>query len=189
MLVGVGMEAEVRRHYLFLLLLLVVFLMYGSPYAALLLNRAMGSWSADAVEHDGSVTHMVFDPNLPPAEFVPIYPGASVVGSSRLVSKDAPSGVSFLELAVHGAARDVRDFYLSRLGAEGFAVDDHGTLGLNARAADFLGVAGAVSATRAATDDYIVVQISTEEGLVVRSRLVKLQWRKLSELIRAQPRR
>lgn len=177
-----------RRYHLFLLLLLVVFLMFGSPYAALLLNRAMGSWSADGIEHDGSVTHMVFDPSLPPADFVPVYPGASVVGSSRLTSRDAPSGVAFLELAVHGATQDIRDFYASRLAAEGFAVDDHGTLGLNPAAAEYLGVAGALSATRAATDDYIAVQISTEEGLVVRSRLVKLQWRKLSELAAAQPR-
>ena len=180
-------EAGVQR-YLFVLLLLAVAAMYGSPYAALLLNHAMGSWSADGVEQDGSVTHMVFDPNLPPAEFVPVYPGASVVGSSRLTSREAPSGVSFLELAVHGAAEQVHNFYLSRLEAEGFTVEDHGTLGLNPGAAAFLGVAGALSASRAATDDYIVVQISTEEGLVVRSRLVKLQWRKLSEL-NARPRR
>lgn len=175
-----------RRYHLFLLLLLVVFLLFGSPYAALLLNRAMGSWSADGIEHDGSVTHMVFDPHLPPAGFVPIYPGASVVGSSRLVSKSAPSGVAFLELAVHGRADDVRDFYVSRLAAEGFAVEDHGTLGLNAAGAAYLGIAGALSATRPPTDDYIAVQISTEEGLVVRSRLIKLQWRKLSELSAAQ---
>lgn len=177
-----------RRHYLFLALLLLVLVSFGSPYAALLLNQAMGSWSAEGIEHDGSVTHMVFDRSLPPADFVPIYPGASVVGSSRLVSKQAPSGVAFLELAVHGATDEVRDFYLSRLAAEGFAVEDHGTLGLNAAAAAYLGVAGSLSAARATTDDYIVVQISTEEGLLVRTRLVKLQWRKLSELAADQRR-
>ncbi len=171
-----------------MVLLLIVLVMYGSPYAALLLNRAMGSWSADAVEHDGSITHMVFDPNLRPAEFVPIYPGASIVGSSRLVSKQSPSGVAFLELAVHGPASDVRDFYVSRLTAEGFTVEDHGTLGLNTAAASYLGVAGALSAIRAATDDYLAVQIATEEGLVVRSRLVKLQWRKWSEMTPDQQR-
>ena len=34
--------------------------LYGSPYAALLLNRVMGPWSATAIEADGSTTWMEF---------------------------------------------------------------------------------------------------------------------------------
>jgi hypothetical protein len=176
----------VRRYRLFLLLLLVVALMYGSPYAALLLNRVMGPWSADAVEHDGSVTHMVFDANLPPADFIPVFPGASVVQSSRLVSEYAPSGFNSLELAVHGSAATVRDFYRARLEAEGFVVDDLGTQGLNTAAAAYLGVAGTLTAKRARTDDTVVVQIRTDEGLIVRTRLVQISWRKLSEWPKGQ---
>lgn len=182
-----GVEAGVRR-YLFLLLLLVVCLMYGSPYAALLLNRAMGAWSGTAVEQDGSVTHMVFDPNLPPADFVPVFPGASVVQSSRLVSKYAPSGFGSLDLAVHGSAEAVRDFYRSRLEAQGFIVDDLGTSWLNPAAAAYLGIALTLAAKRPASDDSVVVQIRTEEGLIVRTRLVQISWRKLSEWPKGQPR-
>jgi len=37
------------------------------------------------------------------------------------------------------------------------------------------------------SDDLVVVQIHGEEGIVVRSRLLQLQWRKLSELPAGQP--
>ncbi len=126
-------ERDVRRLLLGLVLIAVLF---GSPYAALVLNQVMGSWSATAIEQDGSVTQMTFDPNMPPPDFVPVFPGASVVQSSRVVSPAAPSGVGFIELAVHSSAEEVRDFYRARLAAAGFTVDDLGTQGLNAATAD-----------------------------------------------------
>jgi hypothetical protein len=178
----------VRRHYLFLALLLLVFIMFGSPYAALLVNRVMGAWSADGIEADGSVTHMVFDQDLPPPDFVPVFPGASVVQASRLVSKVAPSGVGSMELAVHGSTDQVRQFYRTRLEASGFAVADLGTQGLNAATAAYLGVAGTLSATRPATDDVVVVQIRDEDGILVRTRLLQVSWRKMSEWPAGQPR-
>ena len=176
-----------RRLHLFFAFLLVVYVLFGSPYAALLLNRAMGPWDASAVHHDGSVSHQYYDQDRPPPAFVPVYPGASVVQSVLMFSTNAPSGVGLIDLAVHGSLDEVRDFYRMRLEAEGFAVEDLGTLGLNAAAADYLGVAGTLSAKRQNTDDSVGVQIRTEEGVVVRSRLVQLSWRKLSEWPAGQP--
>lgn len=171
----------------FALALLLLAMLFGSPYAGLVLNRVMGSWSATATEHDGSVTTMVFDRNMPPADFVPVFPGGSVVQSSRVVSAAAPSGVGFLDLAVHASAAEVRDFYRSQWEAAGFAVDDLGTMGLNPAAAAYLGVDGALVAKRAATDDVVSVQIRSEEGILLRSRLLQVQWRKLSEWPAGQP--
>jgi hypothetical protein len=147
----------------------------------------MGPWSAGLGERDGSVSQLHFDPAMPPADFVPVFPGALVVQSSRLVSQDAPSGVGFLELAVHGSAEAVRDFYQARLAAAGFTVSDLGTQGLNAAAATYLGVDGTLVGKRPATDDVLVVQIRGEEGILVRSRLLQLNWRKLSEWPAGQP--
>jgi hypothetical protein len=172
----------------FLLILVLIAVLFGSPYAALLLNRVMGSWTATAIEQDGSVTHMSFGQDLPPPDYVPAFPGASVVQTSRVVSQQFPSGVGFVELAVHGSADEVRDFYRSRLEASGFTVDDLGTQGLNPAAAAYLGVAGTLAAKRPGTDDAVTVQIRTEEGIVLRSRLVQLSWRKLSEWPAGQPR-
>ena len=171
----------------FFLGLLLVALLFGTPYAALMLNRAMGPWSATGIERDGSTTAMQFDPAMAPADFVPIFPGASVVQSSRLVSRDAPSGVGFLELAVHASAAEVRDFYRSRLEGTGFTVDDLGTMGLNAAAAAYLSVDGTLAGKRPATDDVVIIQIRGEEGTLLRTRLLQLQWRKLSEWPAGQP--
>jgi hypothetical protein len=173
------------RRFLYSLILIAV--LFGSPYAAWLLNRVMGPWSAGLGERDGSVSQLHFDPSMPPADFVPVFPGALVVQSSRLVSQDAPSGVGFLELAVHGSAEAVRDFYQARLAAAGFTVSDLGTQGLNAAAAAYLGVDGTLVGKRPATDDVLVVQIRGEEGILVRSRLLQLNWRKLSEWPAGQP--
>ena len=91
------------RRFLFSLILIAV--LFGSPYAAWLLNRVMGPWSAGLGHQDGSVSQIHFDPTMPPADFVPVFPGALIVQSSRLVSRDAPSGVGFLELAVQGPGK------------------------------------------------------------------------------------
>jgi hypothetical protein len=172
-----------RRFILGLVLLAVLF---GSPYAALVLNQVMGAWSATAIEQD--VTQMTFDPNMPPPDFLPVFPGASVVQSSRVVSRAAPSGVGFIELAVYGSADAVRNFYQARLAAAGFTVDDLGTQGLNAATAAYLGLAGTLVGKRASTDDVLTIQIRDEEGILFRSRLLQLSWRKLSEWPSGQPR-
>src|SRR5438067_100813 len=172
----------------FLLGLVLLAVLFGSPYAALVLNQVMGSWSATAIEQDGSVTQMTFDPNLPRPDFVPVFPSASIVQSSRVVSKAAPSGVGFLELAVHGSAEEVRDFYQARLVAAGFTVDDLGLQGLNPATAAYLGMDGTLVGKRPATDDVLTIQIRDEEGILLRSRLLQLSWRKLSEWPAGQPR-
>src|SRR5437868_7061453 len=170
-----------------LLGLVLIAVLFGSPYAALLLNQVMGPWSATLTEANGSVSQLNFDPSMPPPDFVPVFPGALVVQSSRLVSQDAPSGIGFLELAVHGSAGEVRDFYQARLAAAGFTVSDLGTQGLNAAAAAYLGVDGTLVGKRPATDDVLTIQIRDEEGVLLRSRLLQLSWRKLSEWPRGQP--
>ena len=172
----------------FLLGLVLLAVLFGSPYAALVLNQVMGAWSATGIEQDGSITQFTFDPNLPRPDFVPVFPGASIVQSSRVVSKAAPSGVGVLELTVQGSAEEVRNFYQARLAATGFTVDDLGLQGLNAATAAYLGVAGTLVGKRSSTDDVLTIQIRDEEGILLRSRLLQLSWRKLSEWPAGQPR-
>jgi len=52
-------------------------------------------------------------------------------------------------------------------------VEDLGTPGLNAAAAAYLGVADTLFGKRPSSDDLISVQIGTEEGIVVRSRMAR----------------
>ena len=164
-------------------LILVVTLMFGASYASVLLNGLMGPWSAIGIEQDGSQTHMQFGQNLPRPAWVPVYPGASVVQGSRLVSAQAPSGFHSLELATRASLDEVKSFYTTELAAAGFAVEDHGIAPLNPMTAAYLGVDGTLIGKRASTDDIITVQIRTPDGLIP-SRLLQIHWRKIAEMPR-----
>ena len=161
-------------------LLLIVALVFGASYAAALINRVMGPSSATGILQDGSLTHMEFGTHLPRPAWVPFYPGAIVVGASKLTSVRTPSGTHSLELATRASLDEVRRFYTAELAAAGFEVTDTGTLSLNPATAWMLGIAGSLSGTRAATDDRIDIQIRTPDGLIP-SRLLQIHWRKISE--------
>ena len=164
-------------------LLVIVTLMFGAAYASVLLNGLMGPWSAVGIEQDGSRTHMQFGQDLPRPAWVPVYPGASVVQASRLVSTQAPSGFHSLDLATRASLEDIKRFYIAELGAAGFVVEDHGIAPLNPLTAAYLGIDATLAGKRASTDDIITVQIRSPDGLIP-SRLLQIHWRKISELPR-----
>ncbi|HSE74809.1 MAG TPA: hypothetical protein VLB05_09870, partial [Dongiaceae bacterium] len=70
-----------RRLFPFLVLIALIF---GASYASALINRIMGPWSSTAIHQDGSLSHMQFGVDLPRPEWVPVYPGAWVVGASKI---------------------------------------------------------------------------------------------------------
>lgn len=161
-------------------LLLVVAVLFGAPYASLILYHLMGSWSAVGVEADGTTTTMEFGPGVPRPDWVPVLPDSSIVGSSRIVSSSHVSGFGILELATRAPLDEAKQFYVGRLEAAGFTVTDEGTGTLNAAAADYLGVAAMLVGNRPATGDQINVLIRTSEGMMFPSRLIQLNWRKVS---------
>jgi hypothetical protein len=161
-------------------IVLGVVLLYGSPYAALVLDRVMGPWSATAIEVDGSTTRMEFGADLPRPEWVVVMPGADIVQASHLVSRQHPQGFGFLDLATRASEEDVKAFYRTRLEAAGFTVEDLGLGPLNAATAAYLGVAGTLLGTRAATSDQIAIQIGRLEGVIRPSRLLQIKWWKIT---------
>jgi len=169
-------------HRLIAILFLVAFL-FGAPYAAALINAAMGPWSATGIEHDGTQTHMQFGQNLPRPEWVPVYPNATIVQSSKVVSAALPSGFHALDLGIRASLDDIKQFYTERLTASGFEVRDRDLteLNLNPATAAFLGIAGSLTAVRAGTDGEIDIMIRTPDGWVFPSRNVAIRWNKHSE--------
>jgi hypothetical protein len=161
-------------------LLVVVTLLYGASHAGAIVNRLIGPWSAVAIEHDGSTTPMQFGPHLPRPEWVPVYPGATVVQASKVWPARAPSGFHALELATRASLDEVKRFYADSLTTSGFEVTDLGIAPLNPLTAAHLGIAGTLAARRAATDDAIDIRIRTPDGLIP-SRLLQIHWRKISE--------
>ena len=159
----------------------IVGIVFGGAYAAGIIYRIMGPDEAIALYQDGTLSHMQFGSDLPRPEWVPVYPSAMIVQGSRIVSARAPSGFHGLELATRASLDEVKQFYTERLTAAGFAVEDLGTLSLNPMTAAMLGIAGALSAKRLATDDQIDIQIRTADGLIP-SRMLQISWRKMSEM-------
>ena len=160
--------------------LLAVTLIFGASHASAIIYALMGPWSAVGIEQDGSQTQMAFGQNLPRPEWVPVYPGASVVQASKLTSARAPSGFHSLELSTRASLDEVKRFYTDQLTAAGFAVDDLGIAPLNPATAAYLGIDGTLDGKRVATDDHITIQIRSAEGLIP-SRLLQIQWQKISE--------
>jgi hypothetical protein len=161
-------------------LLIVVAVMFGVSQGGALLFAFMGPWTAVAMQHDGTAMHMAFGQNLPRPSFVAVYPGATVMQTSVATSPQLPSGVGTLQIGTRAAYDEVRQFYHAHLTEAGFDVTDRGVAPLNPATAAWLGIAGNLSARRAATDDQVEVVIRTADGLIA-SRMVELHWRKISE--------
>lgn len=163
----------------FFYFLIAVAVVLGTPYAAMLLNRAMGPWSATGIERDGSTTYMEFGDTVPRPDWVPIPPDASIVQSSFVRNSKDTTGVGILELASQASLDDLKRFYIDRLKTAGFTVQDLGTGTLNAAAASYLGVASMLVATREATGDQININIRMPEGILA-TRLIQMNWRNLA---------
>jgi len=178
--------------------LLVITLVFGASHASAILFSFMGPWSAVGIEQDGSATHMAFGQNLARPEWVPVYPGATVVQASKLTAARAASVehdlvrkpvptfrdharvFHSLELSTRASLDDVKRFYTDALTRAGFAVDDLGIAPLNPAIAAYLGIDGTLAGKRVATDDAITVQIRTADGLIP-SRLLQIHWYRVSE--------
>jgi hypothetical protein len=93
-----------------------------------------------------------------------------------------PAGFHGLDLGTRASLDEVKRFYTERLTGAGFEVDDLGLMGLNPLTAAYLGVDGTLSAKRPSTDDAIVVQIRTPDG-IMPSRLLQIHWHKISATV------
>jgi len=164
----------------FIYLLVALTLFFGAPYATAILYRVMGPWSADAIEADGSVTHMEFGTHLARPDWVPVPSDATIVQASRLTSAAAPEGFNGLDLTTREPLDDIKRFYTTQLESAGFAVTDEGIGPLNPATARYLGIDGTLIGIRAATADTITVQIRSPEGILVPSRLLQIHWRKIA---------
>jgi hypothetical protein len=162
------------------LLLIAITVLFGASYASAFLFQVMGPWTAVGIQHDGTATFMEFGAHLPRPEWVPVYPGATVAQASRITSPSMPSGFHGLDLATRASFEEIRRFYVERLETAGFEVTDHGIGALNPATAAYLGIAGMLSARRAATGDEFNLTIGTPDGLF-GSRLIQSQWRKAGE--------
>jgi hypothetical protein len=151
-------------------------LLASYPYAALAINRVLGTYSVVLTEHGGLQRTLIIGPNAPRPDWVPLLPGSMVVQASHwLPSPDRPVAGD-VTLLTRDDVDEVRRFNLSSLPAMGFDVHDVGIGTLNAPLANYLGIANILEGHRGKDDIAIRVTTRTPSGLVMPSRTVEIHW-------------
>jgi hypothetical protein len=164
------------RVFLFALIAFVV--LFGSGYGAVAVSWLMpGPSVATYVDANGPGT-ITIGTNLPRPDWVVLPRDAMVVSGGLVVSGQHPQGAGSADVITHASLAEVRTFFLRELKRQGFEVHDLGLGPLNPASAALLGVADTLVGERKATKDCIAVQIRTEDGWLMQSRMLQLNWYK-----------
>jgi hypothetical protein len=163
----------------FIAVLIIVAVLAGAPYAALLINRIIGTNTVVFTEADGSRRTLIIGPDAAQPDWLPMMPGSRLVNAHRWLPNTLAVDSGGVELATQADVAAVKAFYTEALGKIGFAVEDDGLGPLNAATAAYLGMAGTLLAERRSTGHELTLQIRTPDGLIVASRLLQIEWRQL----------
>jgi hypothetical protein len=163
---------------LFLGLVLAVALVAGYPYAALIINRVIGTNTVAFTEQDGVQRTLVMGPDAPRPGWLPILPKSLVVQASHWLPSPGREIAGDLALLTHKDTEDIKRFYLDALKAASFDTRDIGYGTLNAPAAAYLGIANMLEGYRSDEDLTITVTTGTLDGLIFPSRTVQIHWQK-----------
>jgi len=163
---------------LFLGLVLAVALVAGYPYAALLLNRIIGTNTVVFTERDGTQRTLIQGPNAPRPDWLPMLPHSIIVQAGHWLPSPGREIAGDLELLTHKGVDEIKTFYLRELRAVGFDTSDIGYGTLNGPAAAYLGVANILQGYRSDTGLNISVTTRTASGFILPSRTVQIHWQK-----------
>ena len=120
-------------------------------------------------------------------DWVPVMPKARILDISLETSELHPKGFGILTTSSGAKLEAIRAYYARALASGGFRVRDVGISPLNPASANYLGVGGTILAERADTKDCIAVQITTPQGLILASRIIKIMWFKSDALLVGAP--
>jgi hypothetical protein len=166
------------RGRLFLGFVLAVALFAGYPYAALILNRVIGTNTVVFTEQDGVQRSLILGPDAPLPEWLPILPQSLIVQSAHWLPSPGREIAGDLDLLTHKGVDEIKEFYLDALNAAGFDTRDIGYATLNAPTAAYLGIANMLQGHRGDDDLTITVTTHTRDGLIWPSRSVQIHWQK-----------
>lgn len=159
-------------------LVVAVALVAGYPYAAWMLNRAIGTNTVVFGEHDGTQRTMIMGPNAPRPAWLPMLPGSALITASHWLPSPDREVAGGVELLTHKGLDEIKRFYLERLRAAGFDIRDAGFGPINAPTAAYLGIANTLLGWRGDTGLWISVTTRTPGGLALPSRTVQVNWQK-----------
>ena len=163
---------------LFLAVIVAVTLVAGYPYAALVVNRIIGTNTVVFTERDGSQRALIMGPDAPRPDWLPLLPQSIVVQAGHWLPSPGREIAGDVELLTHNDVEVVKRFYLDALNAAGFDARDLGYGTLNAPLASYLGIANTLQGYRNDTDLTVTVTTRTSNGLILPSRSVQIHWQK-----------
>ena len=161
---------------LFLGLLVAVTLLAGYPYAALILNRVLGTGTVVFVEHDGVSRSLIMGPDAPRPDWLPLPPRSVVVQAAHWLPSPGREVAGEVELLTHQGVDEIKQFYLDRLRSAGFEMRDLGYGPMNPLTAAYLGVDNMLQGYRRDTKLQVGVTTRSRDGLIVPSRIVQIHW-------------
>lgn len=166
---------------LFFGLVLMVAIVSGYPYAALLLNTIIGTSTVVFNEADGTQRALIMGPDAPQPNWLPMLPRAVVVTAGHWVPSPGREIAGDVELLTHKGVDEIKTFYLQQLRAAGFDIRDLGYGTLNAPVAAYLGIDNMLQGYRNDTGVMVAVTTRSSSGLVVPSRIVQVRWQKIDK--------
>jgi hypothetical protein len=160
--------------------LLVVTVLAGYPYATLILTRLIGTNTVVFLEQDGTTRSVILGPDAPRPEWLPIPPRAWVVEAGHWLPSPGLEVAGKVELLTHRGVDEIRQFYLTRLGAAGFEMRDLGHGPLDALTAAHLGIDNMLQGYR--REAKLAISVTTRgSGGLIHSRLVQINWHSRAE--------
>src|SRR5918911_5645202 len=111
---------QTMRVRIFLALVLGLAVAAGYPYAALILNRMIGTSTVVFAERDGLDRRLILGPDAPRPDWLPLFPGSLVVQAGHWLPSPGREIAGDLELVSHADLEDIKQFYLDALSAAGF---------------------------------------------------------------------
>ena len=163
---------------LFLGVFLVLALVAGYPYAALVLNRAIGTGTVVFTEGDSVQRTLISGPDAPRPAWLPIPPRSYIMQVGHWVPSPGRQVAGDLEILTHNSVDEIKRFYADALGAAGFDMRDMGYGPMNAPTASYLGIANTLQGHRAEDDLTITVTTRTARGFIWPSRAVQIHWQR-----------
>jgi hypothetical protein len=161
---------------LFLSLLLAVAITVGYPYVALLINRVIGTYTVVFTERDGLQRSLIMGPNAPRPDWLPLLPRSIVVQAGHWLPSPGREIAGDVELLTRMDVDEIKRFYVERLSASGFDINDLGFGSLNEPIANYLGIANMLKGRRRGAGLSITITTRSAGGFILPSRTVQIHW-------------
>lgn len=173
---------------LFVVLLLLVALVAGYPYANVIMFRVLGTHTGVLIEQNGPHRTLISGPNAPRPDWLPILPGSIIVTAAHWVPGPGREIAGSVELLTHRDVDEVKRFYMDTLTAVGFDMRDIGYGLLTPQGAAFFGIDNYLQGCRRDLNLTITVTLESKSGSILRSRTVSIHWQKWEKwMVEAKP--